>query len=428
MNIIKSATQNIEGYVEIIARDAVYGWVTVDPNQFSLSVLLDGLIVGVADDFLTREDLAAKPLARGFCIKCEKSVTAADLAGGRLQVVAMGSHSIVSLPTWRPLQEAGVLLNIDLPELRKALSSVPTAYRKNLLRELGLSQAGRSFGRLSDDGLAQVGRNGYLFLVSGRNSLSKIYTGEVALDIDRWVTCFANRQEQLKRHEVSYVQVMIPEKTSVFHDYAPYAATAGSAPYLDLIRISLEKEIPICDPLPDLLTAKVDSPVYPQGDTHLSTFGAEVVVRAILDVLNENVIYTLPETTRHLRVGDLSERFKEDGDIQEFVPMYETLYFDGIESEIELIRSIDPETGHQGRQRVWRNHAAPIKKKVVCFGNSFFERGDNSGYLSWWFARLFSEFHFIWSPELDISYVESVSPDIVICQTIERFLTEVPAQ
>ncbi|WP_273162338.1 alginate O-acetyltransferase AlgX-related protein [Massilia timonae] len=428
MNINKSSSQNIEGYVEIIACDTVYGWVTVDSNQFSLSVLLNGLIVGVADDFLVREDLTAKPLARGFCIKCEKHVTPADLVGGRLQVVAMGSHNIVSLPVWRPLQEAGVLLNIDLPELRKALSSVPAAYRKNLIRELGFSQAGRSFGRLSDDGLAQVGRNGYLFLVSGRNHLSKIYTGEVVLDIDKWVTCFANRQEQLKRREVRYVQVMIPEKTSVFYDYAPYTATAGSAPYLDLIRLSLEKEIPICDVLPDLLAAKVESSVYPQGDTHLSTLGAEVVVRAILDVLNERAIYTPAKTARHLRVGDLSERFAEDGDIQEFVPMYETLYFDGIESKVDLIRSVDPETGHQGRQRVWRNHTAPIKKKVVCFGNSFFERGENSGYLSWWFARLFSEFHFIWSPDLDVSYVESVLPDIVICQTIERFLTELPAQ
>jgi hypothetical protein len=126
-------------------------------------------------------------------------------------------------------------------------------------------------------------------------------------------------------------------------------------------------------------------------------------------------------------VGDLSERFVEDGDIQELVSMYNDLQFGNINSNIELILSCDPENGHQGRQRVWRNKTAPIKKIVVCFGGSSFERGENSGNLSWWFARLFSEFHFIWSSDFDADYIEATSPDIVICQSIERFLTEVPA-
>ena len=48
------------------------------------------------------------------------------------------------------------------------------------------------------------------------------------------------------------------------------------------------------------------------------------------------------------------------------------------------------------------------------------------GGLSWWFARIFAEFHFVWDPRMDAEYVAAEKPDWVICQTVERFLPSVP--
>jgi len=426
MDTTNAASQEIEGYIEAIILDTIYGWVTVTPVGFSLSVELDGIVIGTGDNFITREDLISRPFAKEFFVKCELPITPLDLVGKRLQVIAKDNSSRISLRVWQPLQEAGNLMNIDLLELKKACNSIPDSYKKNFFKEIGFSKVGLSFGRISSDGFAQVGRNGHLFLLSGRNHLSKLYTGDVVINIEDWLSCFARRRDMMKLLGIRYIQVLIPEKSSVFHDYAPYTASAGSAPYLDLIKLGLDRDLPICDVLPDLIAAKFTTPPYPQNDTHLSTFGAEVVVKTILRFLDEPINYNTAKPVDHLSVGDLGERFAEDGDIREIVPIYHTLYSSGAESQIHLTSSTDPESGHRGRRRIWQNSAAPIKKKVVCFGNSFFERGVHSGHLSWWFSRLFSEFHFIWSPTLDISYVEEFLPDVVICQTIERFLTEVP--
>jgi len=427
MDNIGSTSQDFEGFVEAIIDDSIYGWVNLYPVQFSLTAVLGEIVVGTAEEFLPREDLKSKPLAMGFSIACNVSVTPADLVNGKLKIILISSQNIATLPVWRPLLEAGNFLNIDLADLDKAWNSVPLGSRKAIAQNVGIVQGGREFGRMSSDGIVQAGRNGYLFLLTGRNQISKFYTDELELDIKNWLACFVKRQKILDRLKIRYIQVLIPEKSSVYYEYAPFTASAGSPAYLNLINLSLENDIAICNVLPNLLRKKDDRPVYLQGDTHLSTFGDEIVVNAILKLLNESISYDIPSIDKILRVGDLSERFVEDGDIQELVSMYNDLQFGNINSNIELILSCDPENGHQGRQRVWRNKTAPIKKIVVCFGGSSFERGENSGNLSWWFARLFSEFHFIWSSDFDADYIEATSPDIVICQSIERFLTEVPA-
>ena len=71
---------------------------------------------------------------------------------------------------------------------------------------------------------------------------------------------------------------------------------------------------------------------------------------------------------------------------------------------------------------------APVKARVVVFGNAAFERGADPRALSWWFARAVSECHFCWSAEMDEDYIRAHSPDWVICQTTERFLPQLPAR
>ena len=90
---------------------------------------------------------------------------------------------------------------------------------------------------------------------------------------------------------------------------------------------------------------------------------------------------------------------------------------------------VNDTTGRHVQARfVWRNPAAPLAAKVVCFGNSFFWDGGLPQNLSFWFARAFREFHFCWSPDFEPDYVAEHQPDWVLCQTIERFLTKVPAR
>ena len=46
--------------------------------------------------------------------------------------------------------------------------------------------------------------------------------------------------------------------------------------------------------------------------------------------------------------------------------------------------------------------------------------------MSWWFARWFRTYHFVWRADVPPGLVEKLKPDIVLCHTVERFLIEVP--
>ncbi len=93
----------------------------------------------------------------------------------------------------------------------------------------------------------------------------------------------------------------------------------------------------------------------------------------------------------------------------------------------DLLESYTPSVGrHMGSKRVWRRESAGYDMKVVVFGDSTFGTGVHSAQLSWWASRAFREVHFIWGNALDLDYVAEVQPDLVICQTIERFLGRVP--
>jgi hypothetical protein len=86
-----------------------------------------------------------------------------------------------------------------------------------------------------------------------------------------------------------------------------------------------------------------------------------------------------------------------------------------------------PPGGYVGKSYVFRNELAPIRKKVILFGNSFFDNHVFQGSVSYWMAAWFEEYHFVFKPEMDIGYIEAEEPDVVICQTIERFLELVPS-
>lgn len=291
---------------------------------------------------------------------------------------------------------------------------------------------GLSFGRVSTDGAAIVGAGGNIFLKQGTNNVEGLYNGETVIDTLGWVKTFIARQARAIEKGYQYLQIVIPEKSSVMYWNAPFHATKGSAGLNDLIQAV--ENIPevrknfICsdDYLPDEVHSEA---VFRAFDTHMSTYGTKLLMDALLDRLMplHNSFYKLGPVIHGNAPGDIGVRFLEDGNITERPPLYENLLSENQKTLTpQLIHEFDPVEGNIGIRRSWQCHNAPIKKRVVCFGGSSFERGEVSSTLSWWCSRLFTEFHFYWSPDYLPEVIDSLSPDLVICQTIERFLTIVP--
>lgn len=292
------------------------------------------------------------------------------------------------------------------------------------------TKSGICFGRESDDKNIVIGAGGTLFLSKGRNNVQEIYNKDFRFENDEWLDTISERQSNLAELKSKYFQIFIPEKSSFLYWKTPFKSSSGSPAYNELVHL-IDKHFK--GTLIDLLEVSKSSPditgLFQEFDSHLSTFGARLFFEFILSKIIEEqqLEYTLSEPVFTKASGDLGGRFARDGHITDSNINFKTIILNNSTTlRPELVFSSEPKNGVIGNHRVWKCENAPLDYRVVCFGNSFFERGTSSSCLSWWFARFFREFHFVWSPDYDCDYIKQVKPDITLCQTVERFLIKTP--
>ncbi|MEV8174574.1 MULTISPECIES: hypothetical protein [unclassified Microbacterium] len=162
------------------------------------------------------------------------------------------------------------------------------------------------------------------------------------------------------------------------------------------------------------------------ADTHLSATGAQSVfahIAARIDSQLVPVINAIRMDEVRYAAGDLTERFGLPIHSRIVEPSEAQVSAYG--AGLTMVEKHFPPKGSIGRRFRWVNATAPSEIKVLVFGNSFFSIGDFPGLLSWWGKYFFSEFHFHWGPDVDWDLVDELHPDIVIGQTVERFLGRV---
>ncbi len=161
-------------------------------------------------------------------------------------------------------------------------------------------------------------------------------------------------------------------------------------------------------------------------DSHLTPFGTWLVFSEVMRRLGYDP-GPAPAFTRHRATfGDMTERFfslnfldcRAEMDVG--VP-------DPFHASARRTYAFAPAVGHIGMAESWTNPTAPIAASLLVFGNSFSgPAGKQQNSLSWWLARWFQSYHFVWAPGLSDALVAKLRPDIVLCQTIEWFLPDVP--
>lgn len=297
-----------------------------------------------------------------------------------------------------------------------------------------LSMFGVLVGTLSPSKAIVVGRDGHLFLEGGSNSLSQQYKTDINDPIvvsvaEKWNSLIRRRLETLSYRGIKFCQIIIPEKSTVLSEFFPISISAPT-PFLKAVQSKISQDESLSrvtfDALKCLISDRNRENTYRKHDSHLTAYGSQQVFSEFLRFIGYDVDLNYTFDQKSFNSGDMGLHFPG----MKF-GMYDDLPnpadFESEEAGLELVDSYFPGGGkHIGRYRIWKNDRARIQKKVVVFGNSFFEMGTSALCLSWWFARWFSEFHFRWEPDLDYEYIEKTNPDIVICQTIERFMPKVP--
>lgn len=421
---MESYKKFFRGTIDLRNKNIFGGWVTTFGESCKVVIIQNNTEISSVTPTINRTDLEGRhDMPLGFTIEMPSNVSADEIISGSVRFMCKIKDCMYTLKIWDPVFNA---LKFDSVDFGKIETWKRFTHANSHKITTFNNTPHRGFQSESNDKSISMGKNGFLFLKSGTNNAAEIYLDSHKVDIQAWTKIIESRSQFCAKQGVQFLQIMIPEKSSVLFEYCPFSSQNGSKAYTSLTNSLKSLNIPHLDLLQALTFHLQSKPTFLITDSHLSTFGAAICTKEILNALNCPEI--LAEKTYQLieRTGDLGARYFLSDNKEELEERIIEFKVKDKPMNPKVIDSHDPEHGHIGIKRVFLNENAPIQKRVVCFGNSFFERGGASSGLSWWLARHFAEFHFIWSPLLDKEYINDTKPHIVLCQTIERFLVRTP--
>jgi hypothetical protein len=290
-----------------------------------------------------------------------------------------------------------------------------------------LAEWGAQPGTRSADGIAIVGREGWLFLCGGTNANLEQYVGEAQMEpgwLDEWRQVILGREREASELGISLALLVVPDKLAVYEDHYPEELRRlGPRP---IERLLDGGDLNIFYPLDELRAAAAEGiDAYMRTDTHLTFDGNRTLSAPALEALGveDPPDFTDLPLRSYPISGDLGAKF--DPPIVSIVSEPGSLHHtEMVEDNRAEIAAVD---GHIGTRRVFRNEGAPDRRVAVIFGDSFGFGAPNYQGVSWFLAQSFREVHFIWVPfGWDPDYVRRVGAEAVLIQGAERFVARVP--
>ena len=283
-----------------------------------------------------------------------------------------------------------------------------------------------SVGSVSPDRVAIVGRNSRLFLFEGSNDEYAGYCdpsrGSAAAD---WAAVLGSRRERLAN--LPHLTFMVPNKTTCLpHDF-PLPRESDTSFLWDRLRSLCAGDAGLHFPT-ELIAEDRRAAGWGDGwrlvDSHWSSFGAAA---AALDVLAHFGLPGLPVTSVEgisVTGGDLGSRWPGPPLLERWtrrlehdLPPHQILS----DNADGLLGS-----GVAGRIVEWTCLEAAVDARLLIVGNSFSGPGSLEGELAFWLSRAFRSCVFVHTGDLPADALSVFAPDVVLVQTIERFLPSVP--
>jgi hypothetical protein len=282
-------------------------------------------------------------------------------------------------------------------------------------------------GTKSSDGVTIVGKSSVLLLHQGTNRFYDQLTNQPqpAL-VDKWLDVFSKRFNTLGTQR--YHQALIlPEKTSAMIDLLPLPFIRFRPQVvLDLVAKSTQNIIFG----EDLIAAskverRFESSVWNHLESHLTEFGAIMVFNQFLTSNGLSpVAYQIVSSSILMQSGDLvwpdmrgviSETKNSEVDTQLKTP--------------NLVSDNAPPSGNhrnRGRLVVWKNSNPINEAHILIIGNSFSGGGYQKINITYWASRYFAKTTFLHSNAYPIDTKSAINPDILLFQSNDRFLVEIP--
>lgn len=419
-------------------RVRLYGWA---------SETVEGKVAPIKEFVFDNEDGYKIPTERfnrkdikggdfGFHVTLPGIEALARLYYGASKIFAVGYNEEAEISFWERIK-CRVASAIVVRELDNIPANELENVKGRVLRA-GVSHADGPLGNKKVDTLLQVGgvsydnsvvvgEESFLYLYSGSNAVHEQYISSLNDEnLEGWIDVMYSRNSFLAGHGISFFQMIIPEKQSVIFENYPLKISTPT-PMLKKINQQLKCASFYVDAYASLRELFINKGLYPyrKVDTHLSIHGVVAIIKNLMGDLGVACDF-FPHSLKEVVIsGDLGGKILK-GNMYErsLIPDFDEWEFS--KCTPTCVRSYDPPAGHGGIVREWICDCPKVDKHVLIFGNSIFERGGSPFGLSWWCSRIFRKTTFVWSASVDKKLVEEYIPDIVIAQTVERFLSTTP--
>ncbi|HEV7493821.1 alginate O-acetyltransferase AlgX-related protein [Baekduia sp.] len=279
-------------------------------------------------------------------------------------------------------------------------------------------------GSWSADGVAVIGRRGWVFLGAGTNAIVEQYRGNIQpepLFEEQWAEAMAVRRAGAEALGAAFVGLIVPDKLPVLADAFPEAFPLASAAPAAVL--AARPDLGLLYPVVEL--AAVPGGAYLRTDTHLTHAGNAALAAVVGEAIGVRIAYAAApeEIERYAVSGDLGSRYA--------TPVVEVVAMPlgwGNAREVESNREeIGAVGAHIGTRQVLRNDDAGDERTAVIFGDSYASASPKYHGLAWFLAQAFREVHFVWVPfGWDPDYAAAVGAGVVVCQGAERFVIRPP--
>lgn len=279
------------------------------------------------------------------------------------------------------------------------------------------------------DGVRVIeGKRGHLFLDGDTNRGLDQHYGRLKQGPDQIAAIehlLVSRRTWMQSHGIEFVTLVAPDKNCVYFDRLPDAFPPSlERPGLQYVNLAEKVGIPVIYPLEAMQAARqAGSEVYDATDTHWNSAGAFVGYQALMTVLikrglNVRLVSAQDLVCQHpSRQGDLGNKMMPPRSAVTtrctVADAKARLLFD---NDIDNLAAI----ANRGRILIYECAAAEVT--AIMFGDSF--HIAMLPYLAESFRRLI----FVHRSDLDYELVVQEKPDVVIVESVERFLISLPPE
>jgi len=281
-------------------------------------------------------------------------------------------------------------------------------------------------GTVSPDRSAVIGYNNEAFLYQGSNRHYDAYFDALSDGIaDQWAFLVAMRHREYSLRGVQILSVVVPNKASCTPWNFPQPLTKGGTEIYKRMKRLLKVDRGAVFSFDESNLSDLNMlGAWNRTDSHWSQTGCLLAVNEIFEKLSLPLLNPSIEINENTFSGDLSKKWS----VSSLVEIRKDLCCPELDFVVPVLEFDNSNnlTGHFGRHVRWANQNAKYNLNVTIVGNSFAGPGNSSRELVWWFARLFSSVTFLHMSEIPKDISEVTSCDVLIFQTVERFLYIVP--